>query len=202
MATLAGQHPVVVEFHGLRVNISKRVLEAWRKVPIEDEIALLEITSRAMTRFRYAPMRRALEKDIESRKKFRAGIGEAYLQKNVSDYDRIQLIHAYDKRDWRAIRRIAAQVEAQEKAMVKRPARYQGVEAVLLQDWFNRDGLCLAWFSFGALEALLRGATLWPVKGSVKALEKRVLRLGLKPLRPALINTKHLVFSGKTVGIS
>ena len=202
---------MVREFRGLRVEIGPRVQTEWRKVPIAEKSRLLESALAAGKkhdqRFKYGPMIKAIEE--RQRGKARHSFSLTAILHRLDDHEQIELLDAYNKRDPQALRNIAARWERQKKAADKRqetaPERgreqLHGLDITLFCNWLNEDGLCLAWFSIGALEMLLRKAGLWEAGKTVEGVGQRVLRLGLESLRPAIVHTKHVNIVGSTVKI-
>jgi hypothetical protein len=52
--------------------------------------------------------------------------------------------------------------------------------------------MCLIWLSTGAIEELLRRAGLCDAKKTLKALEARIVRLGLPRLPESIVHLRHL----------
>ena len=202
---------MVREFRGLRVEIGPRVQNEWRKVPIAEILRLRESVLAAWEkhkqRFLYKPISKVIEERQREEARLRAEMGPHWLndpliQHMVYERERIELQDAYDNRDPRALRKIASRMERQKKAADKREReRFHGLDITLVYEWLNEDDLCLAWFSAGALEKLLRKAGLWEAKKTVEGVGQRVRRLGLKSLRPAIVHTKHMNIVGSTVKI-
>jgi hypothetical protein len=191
--------PVMVrDFRGLRVEIGPRVQIEWRKVPIAEKSRLLESALAAWEKhdqsFKYGPM----IKVIEERQREKACLGEHWLnytaiQHRLTDREQIELLNAYYQRDPLALHRIAARWERQKKAAPKREReRFHGLDITLIREWLNQDGLCLAWFSMGALEKLLRKAGLCDTIKTVEGVGKRVKGLGLERLRRPIVRTNHV----------
>ena len=94
-------------------------------------------------------------------------------------------------------------MERQKKAVDKREReRFHGLDITLVREWLNEDGLCLAWFSIGALEMLLTKAGLWEAGKPVAGIRQRVRRLGLERLRRPIVRTSHVnvdVLSGENL---
>ena len=84
-------------------------------------------------------------------------------------------------------------MERQKKAVDKREReRFHGLDITLVRDWLNEDGLCLAWFSIGALEMLLTKAGLWEAGKPAAGIRQRVRRLGLERLRRPIVRTSYV----------
>ena len=198
--------PVMVrEFRGLRVEIGPRVQNEWRKVSIAEESRLLESVLAAWEkhkqRFVYKPISKAIEE--RQRRRARHAFSITAIWHRLDDHEQIELLDAYYKRDPRALRNIASRWERQKKAAPEREReQLYGLDITLVLEWLKEDGLCLAWFSAGALKKLLRKAGLWDAKKTVAGVGQRVRRLGLKPLRPAIVHTKHVNIVASTVKIN
>ena len=180
--TLSGHHvstdnsdekvPVMVrEIRGLRVEIGTRAQNEWRKVPSAEILRLRESVLAAWEkhkqRFFYKPISKVIEERQREEARLRAEmephwLNDTLIQHMVYERERIELQDTYNNRNPRALRKIASRMERQKRATDKREReRFHGLDITLVYEWLNEDGLCLAWFSIGALEKLLTKAGLW-----------------------------------------
>ncbi len=205
--------PVKVrEFRGLRIEIGQRVQNEWRKVPVVEILRLQESVLAAWEkheqRFVYKPISKVIEESLREEARLRAELkgphclNDALIRHRVNNRERIELLAAYEKRNPKVLRKIASRMERKEQTVDKRKReRFHGLDITLVREWLNEDGLCLAWFSIGALEMLLRKAGLWDVGKPPAGIRQRVTRLGLERLRRPIIRTSHVNVDGSPVKI-
>lgn len=205
---------MATDFYGLRVEISRRVRSAWRRTPSEEIDPLWQAYSAVWKQWssscRNREIKRLLKKDIEYEERLRSmwtgpqWIADCIIPHWVIHREENELLTAYRSQDWQAVERIAQRMKAREKrsGRAEESMCAPNVESALMLHWLDRDGLCLAWLSVGALEFVLRAAGLWQPEQSTDALRLRVQRLGLPSLKPALVHRKHVSFSGGTLTIT
>ena len=156
---------MVHEFRGLRVEIGPRVQNEWRKVPVVEILRLqksvLAAWEKHNQRFVFKPIKKVIEERQREEARLRAEWGldlpfkDAIIQHMVSERELIELQDAYYNRNPRALRKIASRMGGKEAADKRERERFHGLDIILVREWLNEDGLCLAWFSIGALEMLL-----------------------------------------------
>ena len=192
-----------VDFLGLSVEISERVVRAWKKVPEEKRFRYLERTYDAQKNERESKRPTNLQGEQDEGPLFVCtptgpgtwkvvhGLGLGVLWS-----DDIKLIQAWRMGDALALRRMAARLLRGAK-----PKGREQIKDFLLRHWITPEaawsplapnGICLIWLSVGALEELLRKVGLWDAKKTVKALEARITRLKLPKLPKAIVHLKHL----------
>lgn len=193
-----------ISFVGLDVCISERVRKGWDTFKKSDHcISLLEATSKALKRHRWGPIEKALRAEIAAER-----AREEYFKKNPFGPDilnaQVQLVIAYNDGDVATVRRLAEkkrkEISGSKKSRDADSFVSRLLTELILTEWLNNDGLCLAWFSPGALDLLLGATGLHSVsKDGAEAIKKRVKRLGLKGIVPALIEKRDVEIDGKLV---
>ena len=196
-----------VDFLGLTVEISERVLRAWEEIPEKKRFCYLNQTyeahrnARELERATNLPGRREQHDEQDEGPLFvciPTGPGTwTYHKLGVLWFDEVKLIWAWRKGDALAVRRMA------ERLLRKRgkPKREEQIKDVLLKHWMTvagagiplePNGICLIWLSAGAIEELLRKAGLWDARKTLEALEARISRLKLPKLPKSIVHLKHL----------
>jgi len=209
-----------VDFLGLTVEISERVLRAWEEIPEKKRFRYLNQTyeaqknARELERATNLRGRREQHDEQDEGPLFVCIPGESgewkhhhsrgviwsewkYHSLGVLWSDEVKLIRAWRRGDALALRRMA---ESLLRGRAK-PKRGEQIRDVLLKHWMTvasagiplePNGICLIWFSAGAIEEVLRTAGLCDAGKTLKAFEVRIARLKLPKLPKAIVHLKHL----------
>jgi hypothetical protein len=201
-----------VDFLGLTVEISERVLRAWGEVTEEQRFRYLERTYEAQRNAREVKRHSQHPDDEQDEDELAIvhvliGSEWKYHRLGIIRPDEVALISAYRKGDSQTVRRMAERMRKGEAT----PKRRDQIKDVLLAHWISPqsaglplepDDICLIWFSTGAIEELLRKGGFWEVKKTVKALEARITRLRLPKLPEPIAHLKHLQWKEKHLIVS
>jgi hypothetical protein len=147
-------------------------------------------------------MIKLLTSEINKRKSREKYYQENPYGPNIFD-DRVKLHIAINDGDENAIRNLARKLAKKGNGSSTNAARsWPKEDWVLLVNWFDRSGICLAWMSDGALDLILGYAGLNQVeRDGALAIKSRLFRLGLKGVKPSIVKKKHIRIEGKTLFI-
>lgn len=213
-----------ISFAGLDVRISERILSRWKNLPASIKGELYKKAAKAKSRWYFLPMERSLRKEMLEEKA--KGYEKPSPIAELSPYqpvwippimslpeDERALIEAYREGRANDVRTLADRKAKRVQAARKRSkdsisslderknAKRFELTQILFEHWLVEDGLCLAWFSMGALDLLLGATGLHSVKmDGTEAIKKRINRtLGLRGIVPALIEKRDVEIDGKMV---